>query len=237
MRLLTYTKKVVNLLALLSLAGCVATPNLITKREAYPSLYNAETQPRSILVLPALNESADAEAAEYYNVTISAPLTNAGYYAFPIEVVSDVLRQEGIVDTQSIMGLPGSAFKEGFGADAVLFVNITRWDKVYAVFSGGVHVDLQFRLVSTETGEVLWKYSVKEFLDTSGDSSSGALVSLLATAISTMMAREFQVASLANEKAMEALPAGVYNDQYSLDGESQVVDTALKDYDLIGEAE
>lgn len=228
---------VLSVLAIMT--GCATTNDLMTKREAFPSLYDANKKPTSILVLPALNESAEAEASELYNVTISAPLTNAGYYAFPVEVVTDVLRKEGIEDVTSIMSLPGSAFKDGFGADAVLFVNIARWEKVYTVLSGGVHVDLEFKMVSTTTDETLWQYSVKQFIDTTGNSNSGGglIGALISTAISTALTKEFTAATMANNVAMTALPVGKYNAKNGTDGEEKTVSLASKDFHKVKEAE
>lgn len=215
------------------LSACVANPN-ISKQEAFPNLYSDKSSLRSILVLPASNESTDAEAPELYGVTISEPLTNAGYYAFPVDVVTEVLRKEGISEVSSISNLPGSAFKQGFGADAVLFVNITRWEKVYVVLSGGVHVDLQFRMISTETDETIWKYSVNQFIDTSGDANGagGIIGALITTALSTALTKNFRVAQLANSSAVTALPAGPYSAKFRLDGEDITVNPALRDYDV-----
>jgi len=231
------TKLIASILLLAFLSACVTNTN-ITKQEAFPKLYSAESQPKSILVLPALNESTDAEASEVYNVTISAPLTNAGYYAFPVDIVTEVLRKEGVSDVASIANLPGAAFKEGFGADAVLFVNITRWEKVYAVLSGGVYVDLQFKMKSTSTDEVLWKYSVNQFVDTSGNSGGGGLLgALISTALTTALTKNFTVAAIANGVAVTALPAGPYSPKFGNDGEALTVSPELKDYDVVKEQE
>jgi hypothetical protein len=227
--------KLVGLLSIFAaMSACVTNPN-ISKQEAFPGLYSGSNVLKSILVLPASNESTDAEAPELYNVTISEPLTNAGYYAFPVDVVTEVLRKEGIADVSAISNLPGSAFKLGFGADAVLFVNITRWEKVYVIFSGGVHVDLQFKLVSTETDEVVWKYSVNQFIDTSGDANGGGglIGALISTALSTALTKNFTVAQLANSAAVSALPAGPYNSKHRLDGENLTVNPSLRDYDAV----
>jgi hypothetical protein len=226
------TKLIGGVVLLAVLSGCVTNTNL-TKQQAFPKLYASNSQPKSILVLPALNESTDAEAPEFYNVTISAPLTNAGYYAFPVDVVTEVLRSEGVSGMSSIANLPGSAFKQGFGADAVLLVNITRWEKVYAVLAGGVYVDLQFKMKSTSTDEILWQYSVNQYIDTSGSSNGGGILgALIATALTTALTKNFTVAAIANSVAVSALPLGPYHAKFGLDGEDQTVNPILKDFDL-----
>ncbi|MDY0117940.1 MAG: DUF799 family lipoprotein, partial [Sulfurimonadaceae bacterium] len=74
-------------------SGCATASKTITKGEAYPKMY-AE-QPRSLLILPPINESTDAEAKDYYMTTIEMPFALMGYYTFPTEMVSDIMKQEG----------------------------------------------------------------------------------------------------------------------------------------------
>ena len=117
-------------------ASCASTQ---TKIDAYPAMYD-NRQPVSIIVIPAINQSTAAEASDYFNVTITEPLSNTGYYTMPVEIVRDIFLKEGIVDSAMIKGIPTSVFKKNFGADAVLFVTIKSWDKNYAVFAGNVQV-------------------------------------------------------------------------------------------------
>ena len=99
-------KVIIILLSLIILSGCAT---IITKGEAFPKMYNEK--PVSILVLPPINESTAADAKEYYSTTIAEPLSFAGYYVFPIEIVNEVLKQEGIYDTELIVDLDASKFK------------------------------------------------------------------------------------------------------------------------------
>lgn len=54
----------VMLLAFLTLTGCAQRT---TKLAEFPKMY--EEQPHSILILPPINESTDAEAKDYYSTT------------------------------------------------------------------------------------------------------------------------------------------------------------------------
>src|SRR5450759_3612261 len=128
----------------------------ITKQEFAPKMYSQH--PLSIVVLPPINKSTAVDAKEYYTTTIAEPLTNCGYYVFPMEVVNDVLKQEGLFDTETMMNVPPQKFKEFFGADAVLFVTITQWNTSYLITSGSVTVKLTCELRSTATADVLWYY-------------------------------------------------------------------------------
>lgn len=209
------------------MVGCAATTE--TKRQAFPEMYDTAKRPVSILVLPALNESTAADASDYYNVTIAEPLARAGYYVYPLEVVTEILRNEGVADTEMILDLPASAFKQGFGADAVLFVTITGWDKTYLVIAANVSVGLEFVMKSTTTNEVLWSYSTVAVVDSSGGDTGNIFANILATAITTAATQNVNVAKLANMQALVALPLGGYHQSAGLDGDAKVVRIAAKD--------
>jgi hypothetical protein len=83
-----------------------------------------EETPLTILTLPPMNESTAAEAKQYYATTVQEVLSYWGYYVFPYEITSDILKMEGIDDAELIRSVPLAKFREYFGADAVLYATI-----------------------------------------------------------------------------------------------------------------
>lgn len=219
-------RRVFGIAALSILFGCAAVTE--TKRAAFPAMYDTNKRPVSILVMPALNESTAADAADLYGVTIAEPLSLAGYYVYPLEIVTQILRNEGIADTTLIRDLPASAFKTGFGADAVLFVTISGWDKNYLIVASSVSVGLEFVMKSTTTNEPLWNYSTVAEVSASG-SSGNFLADIVSTAISTAITKNVDVAKLANMQALVALPFGAYHRDVGTDGADKVVQVAAKE--------
>lgn len=211
-------------ISVLFIVSCASTQ---TKIDAYPAMYD-DRQPVSILVVPAINKSTAAEASDYFNVTITEPLSNTGYYTMPVEIVRDIFLKEGIVDSAMIKGIPTSTFKKNFGADAVLFVTINSWDKNYAIVAGNVEVSLEYVMLSTNTNEVLWSYTAAVVLDTTAQSSGFIIADLISTAISTAVADYVPLAMQANYQAFIGLPHGKYSDRNGLDGQDQIL-TDLKD--------
>ena len=206
------------------LSACV--PKKVTKGEAFPKMY--EYHPVSILVLPPINETTAADAKDYYSTTIAEPLTLNGYYIYPLEVSSDILKAEGIYDTELLLSVPPQKFKEFFGADAVLYVRILKWDTSYFVIGGNVTVSVDFLLKSTETGEDLWKYDGTIVVDTSGDSGgagglAGLIIKVAATAIKTATTDYVPIAKRANNIALVSIPVGKYNPNFDKDRDAKVV--------------
>ena len=213
------------LLSLVILTGCGGT-TYVTKGAEFPKMY--EQQPRSILILPPMNESTDAEAKDYYMTTIEMPYALMGYYTFPTEIVSDVMKQEGVYDTEVLYNLPLDKFYDYFGADTVLFTHIKKWDVSYMVLASTLTVSIESKLVSTKTSEELWKYTGTVVVDLSGGNSGGGLAGLIAkavaSAVNTAMADYVKHAHTANKRIVYTLPAGPYNEMHMKDQSVQLLD-------------
>jgi hypothetical protein len=207
------------------LAGC--GPAMVTKGTEFPKMY--DEQPRSILILPPMNESTDAEAKDYYMTTIEMPFALMGYYTFPTEMVTDIMKQEGVYDTEILYNLPIASFKEYFGADTVLFTRIKKWDVSYMVLASSLTVSIEAKLVSTKTNETLWTYTGTVRVDLSGGGGGGgglgALVaSAIATAINTAAADYVTYARQANARLIYTLPAGPYSEMHMKDQSVELID-------------
>ena len=107
-----------------------------------------------------------------------------------------------------------------FGADAVLFTIIHRWEK--QALTSSINIDAEYILRSVRTGENIFARRIEGTLDTSvaagaGGGIFGALVSLAADALSTALTDKGIVAQLANEEAVSDMPVGKYHNSYDKD--------------------
>ena len=208
----------------------ISCGKVITKYEAFPKMY--EEKPITILVLPPINESTAAESKGYYITTIAEPLTQKGYYVYPTEVILDILRSEGLYDTEILTDSSVSKFKDYFYADAVLFLTIKEWDTSYYVVGGNVTVNLMYKLVSTTSLETLWKYEGELTVNTTGDSGgqgglAGLLIAVVSTAVETATTEYIPVAKKINEESLISIPYGKYHKSFNKDGNQKVVKEKL----------
>lgn len=219
---IAFPRRALNLaivLCLVFLSGCAAPPVYVSKQDAFPKMY--QEKPRSILVLPAMNDTTAADAGDLYISTIAPPLTWAGYYVLPTEITTPLLRDQGITDGHQLLDVPPQRFKTLFGADAVLFVDLTKWDTSYNVLSGGVTVAANYTLKSTITGDTLWHYQAEQTIDTTGNSNNGGglIGALIATAIQTAVQDYFPVAQKVNARAISTLPVGARHPAFGKDAQ------------------
>ncbi len=211
------------LVCVMSLAFAACTmPQQVAKGDLYPEMYR--DMPKSILVLPAINHTTAADAPNLYSSTVAQPLSNAGFYVFPEEITDRFLANEGLTEGAQLLRVPVRKFKKAFGADAVLYVTINKWDTNYYVVGGNVTVGISYVLKATDTGKTLWRYANTVVMDTSGNSNNdgGLLGAIIATAIKTSTQDYVPIASQINYMALNTIPYGRYHQEFGKDKTTMV---------------
>jgi len=211
-------KLLILLIPFIILSGCKTTVP-VSKIDAYPKMYNE--RPLSIVVAPAINNTTAADASDLFSTTIAQPLAEAGFYVVPIPYVNHVLAAEGIYDGAQLKHVPLEKFNLMFGADAVLFVTINKWDTSYLITAASVTVGLKFELISTKTSEILWQRERVIVKDTTDNDSNSLLVKIISTAISTAMTDYVPIAREVNQRTLNVLPLGKYHSRHGIDGTDQ----------------
>ena len=199
-------------LALTLLAGCV--PQEFVKRDM--SAFQTAA-PRSILVVPTINKSLDVDAPNYVLSTLPVPLAEKGYYVFPVNTTKYVLEQEGMYEADRIHTQPTESLAKLFGADAVLYVTINRWDATYAFIATTVTVDFDYRMVSKD-GTEIWKEHKTMQYSPQNNSSGSPLADLIGALVSAAITRAapnyMPLTQQANQQVFvlgqNALPDGPY---------------------------
>lgn len=133
-------------------AGCAAKPFDYTNFR--------EHRPRSILVLPPLNNGTDVRGTYGYYSTVTRPLAELGYYVFPVALVDEFLKNNGLPGAGEMHQAPIEKFREIFGADSVLYVTLEQYGTKYRLLASNTVVQAKGRLVDTRSGLVLWEGAV-----------------------------------------------------------------------------
>jgi len=144
-----------------------------------------EHMPRSILVLPPLDQSLEPAACYGTLAAISRPLAERGFYVFPVAVVDMMMRDNGLPTPLEMHAVPMHKLVEVFDPDAVLYLTVHNWGSSFQVVSSTTTVTLEARLVDAETGLDLW-HSTRTASRSSG-SGGGSLIGLLVDAVATQV--------------------------------------------------
>ena len=155
--------------------GCVTMPD-----KDYTTF--RKLQPKSILVLPPLNNDFDERASYSYLSTISSPLAEHGYYVFPVAVIDHFLKENGLPTPGEMHQIPLKKVDEIIGADAVFYVEIEEYGTDYNVLSSDTIVAVNARLVDVKTGQEIWE-GRKKVIFSSSDQANGDIIAMMIFAI------------------------------------------------------
>ncbi|MCS4270610.1 MULTISPECIES: DUF799 domain-containing protein [Raoultella] len=147
-----------------------------------------ESKPRSILVLPPKNQSPDVNASNSLLSVVTMPLAESGYYVFPVAVVSETFKQNGVINPDDISSVPLKKLHDTFGADAVMYISITDYGTSYQVVNSDTRVTATARLVDSRTGKELWTGGATASSNEGQNNSGGGLIGILLTAAITQIA-------------------------------------------------
>ncbi len=191
-------------------AGCAQHKNNLDAFYAH--------RPKSIVVVPVMNESPEVTAAPVFITTITRPLSERGYYVFPVYLTDLILRDFGLVEAGHIHQLPVNRFFDLFGTDAVLFITIKDWSTQYLVIHSSVTVEMEYLLRDTRTGQVLWQND-QTYVHSSGGGGD-PITMVISAAINAMFVDYLPLAKQANIMVLnppKGLPAGQYHPDFLQD--------------------
>lgn len=173
-----------------------------------------QSQPRSILVLPPLNNSPDINATYGMLAQATFPLAESGYYVFPVALVDETFKQNGLTASADIHAVPPAKLREIFGADAALYITVTEYGASYRVIDSTVIVSAQAKLVDLKTGNEIWQGSATaSSAEEQNNSGGGGLASVLITAVVKQIANNITDSSyrIAGRASYRLLAAGHLN--------------------------
>jgi hypothetical protein len=167
-----------------------------------------QIRPHSILVLPPLNNTPDVGATYSMLSQVTHPLAESGYYVFPVTLIDETFKQNGLTAPGDIHAVAPAKLQEIFGADAALYVSISKYGTTYNVISSESVVSASAKLVDLKTGKILWQGSASASSD-EGRSNSGGLAATLISAIinqiaSNVMDVSHRIAGVTSERLLSA---------------------------------
>jgi len=170
-------------------------------------------------VLPPLNESTAVEGTYSYLSTVTQPLAELGYYVYPVAVIDQYLKANGMPSAGEMHQIPLARIAEIIGADAVLYVDLKQYGSKFQVVSSNAVVTVTAKLIDTRSETVLWAGSATAQNNSNSNNSGSFLAQLLAAAIVQAIGSKTDVSHgvcrLANAQLFEsegrALPYGPYN--------------------------
>jgi len=202
MKFASLTKWSVLACAAALLGGCATPPTF--DYSAYRG-----SRPQSILVLPPVNNSPDVNATFSVLSQVTHPLAESGYYVMPVSLVAETFKQNGVSEPAEMHAIDRAKLREIFGADAALYLTVTKYGTTYMVFDSAAVVSASAKLVDLKTGQELWSGSATASSSEQNNNNQGGLVGLLVTAVvkqimHSVVDSSHPVAGIASQRLLSA---------------------------------
>lgn len=214
----------------LGLLAVVVLSTACATKKPYDYTTYKQSNPRSVVILPPLNNSPDVKAGYSVLSQMSQPLAESGYYVFPVALVDETFKQNGLTVASDIHAVAPSKLREIFGADAALYVEVERYGVTYTVIGSDVTVQVHAKLVDLRTGQQLWSGMAQASSSEQQQNSGGGLIGMLISAAvnqiaNTLTDKGHTYAGIASQRLLGARPGGVLygprSPLYGRDGQAQ----------------
>jgi hypothetical protein len=171
-----YQKKFKILFAILGcalgLASC-STPYNYEKFRA--------AKPRSILILPPINQSTDILGTYSFLSTVTLPAAEKGYYIYPVAVIDQMMKENGLPSANEMHQASLKKIREIINPDAVLYLTLEQYGTKFVLIDSQTTVTVSGKLVSAKSGEVIWEGRATSVQSSS--SGGGGLAEMLVKAV------------------------------------------------------
>lgn len=184
-----------------------------------PKDYTAfrQAKPLTILVLPPVNQTNEVLAPYSLLTTTTRPIAEMGYYVYPVVVVDNYFKENGVTVPNEMHQVPLAKLREVFGADAVMYLTVEKYGSKYEVLSANTYVFASAKLVDCRSGTVLWEGSVK----TESAGQSGILEALVTQVMNKLVDQAHMVAAMASYQLFlppgQGLLKGPHHPEYGKD--------------------
>ncbi|MDZ5603062.1 DUF799 domain-containing protein [Pseudomonas sp. RP23018S] len=172
-----------------------------------------QSRPKSILVLPPLNQSPDVKATYSMLSQVTYPLAEAGYYVMPVALVAETFNQNGMNQPEDVHALLPRKLHEIFGADAGLYVTVSDYGTRYMVLSSATIVTASAKLVDLKTGSTLWTGSATASSQENQQNQGGLIGMLIVAAVNQIVSSVqddagYPIAGITSARLLAPYPNG-----------------------------
>jgi hypothetical protein len=136
------------LICIILLTGCAIKPVFLVPNY---------TPPTTIAVLPFMNDTVDLDGPILLRKLATEKLESKHYSVKPVDQVDQLLNEEGITNAGQLPAMTPQELGKTLGVDAVLYGRVIEFKYTTLGIYFKRAVKVQFKLVSTQTGDTLWE--------------------------------------------------------------------------------
>ena len=148
-----------------------------------------QSDPHSILVLLPTSSSVDTKAPYAVLAQTTQPLAESGYYVFPVALVNETFKDNGLNDGAEIQAIDINKIRQIYNPDAILYLNVKDYGTKYKVISSVTTVTVEAKLIDAKNGSIIWSGEKNITIDSSNNSNND-IFSLIVNAVITQISNK-----------------------------------------------
>ena len=170
-------------------------------------------RPVRILVIPPDNRTPELMGTYTFLSTISKPLAEKGYYVYPVDVVDQYFKANGVSIAQEMNEVSIEKLNQIFSPDAILYTQLDYFGQKFAILSSFGLIQGEMSLISAKTSKLLWKQKInfsEQQQNSSGNLFADAIGAVFTQAIAGISdVKFFNLSSSANAIAINSQGTGL----------------------------
>ncbi|MCO6507670.1 MAG: DUF799 family lipoprotein [Snodgrassella sp.] len=132
-----------------------------------------QSNPRSILVVQPTNASVDVKAPYAVMAQTTQPLAESGYYVFPVVLVNETFKDNGLNDGAEIQAAELNKLQKVYNADTILYLNVEKYGTKFQLINSVTTVSVSGKLIDAKDGSILWTGQKNITIDSNSNNNSG----------------------------------------------------------------
>jgi hypothetical protein len=147
--------------------------------------YMEKHKPQTIAILPFVNVARSHHGSEEVRKGFFNHFSSLPYKGMKLYAVDNILRKAGLTDAEAISKMSSQELGKILGVDAVIYGEISDFDKLFAVVYSSVSVGAEIKMYDTKTGNFLWSGKHVARIHEGGIATNP--IGIVATVIATAM--------------------------------------------------
>lgn len=176
--------RLIKLLLPLSVATILSACGTTAQKQPYDYSKFQRTNPRSILVVQPTSSSVEVKAPNAVLAQSTKPLAESGYYVFPVVIVNETFKENGLNDGAEIQAVDLKKIRQVYNPDAILYMDIDDYGTKYQVINSTTTVSISAKLVDAKTGDIIWTGAKKITVNSNDNGNQGFLSAVTSALIS-----------------------------------------------------
>ena len=205
---------------LLSLLVCTCT--VFTKKAVIPPQMSlpvegkyeiseelTKSPPRTVAILPMVNRTDSDQAFDVVRRTLYNHFSSLRYVDLELYQVDARLKGAQLKNAEEVAQSSSTTLGEILGVDAVIYGEITDYDRIYAGLYSQVSVGARLRMMDTKTGKQLWKgeHIARKHQGGFATTPVGLILTAVSTAINVREVELFRTSDDLFRTMVQAIPS------------------------------